>query len=165
MSKHTVCFDPTNRTAFFNMSGVFNAVMTWLENTLLPRLSCVSCVWVLLLSPSNRCRGVRHMSAAVAASRSSECHIHFACLFARLPFLAVPCLARGCVPDFVLRFFIRQLLKQQLSRHVGTAMQQRDRLMAFVNELKDSPIAIATVRQQNWMCDLCNNCPAWHCAC
>ncbi len=50
-----------------------------------------------------------------------------------------PLLARGLVPDFVLRFCIRRLLAQTLKKHQGSAEAQRAAVMAFVNELKSMP--------------------------
>jgi cyclopropane-fatty-acyl-phospholipid synthase len=54
-------------------------------------------------------------------------------------------LERDLIPDWLIRIGIRRLLRQRLRQEgAGSTEQQQARLLAFVNELRISPLAIET---------------------
>jgi cyclopropane-fatty-acyl-phospholipid synthase len=54
-----------------------------------------------------------------------------------------PLLESGCVPDFAIRAAVRRLLRQRLREEDrGSEQANRARLLAFVEEMKRSPIAL-----------------------
>ncbi len=55
-------------------------------------------------------------------------------------------LEKNRIPDFLIRFGIKRLLKQRLSeQNKGSVVAQKAHLSNLINELKNSPIAINTV--------------------
>jgi cyclopropane-fatty-acyl-phospholipid synthase len=62
-----------------------------------------------------------------------------------MPSLAHTLLERDLLPDWLIRFGIRRLLADRLrEEHRGNAEEQQAHLMRFVEQLRSSPIAIAT---------------------
>lgn len=62
-----------------------------------------------------------------------------------MPSLAHTLLERDLLPDWLIRYGIRRLLADRLrEEHRGNAEEQQAHLMRFVEQLRSSPIAIAT---------------------
>ena len=61
------------------------------------------------------------------------------------PSLPMRLLERGLLPDFLVRFGIRRLLRARLAEeHRGSAEAQQQHLMRLISRLRQSPVAINT---------------------